>query len=102
MSDNKKHKDVNNLLRGLFSENTKLQNFELIELFEQRLADLSITKNQACIILDLEHKTLDPVLDGVAKKIDFLTILKLKLSKSCYISTRIINGYSSKFCLIIK
>tara|TARA_R110002050_G_scaffold171113_2_gene303101 strand:+ start:6959 stop:8221 length:1263 start_codon:yes stop_codon:yes gene_type:complete len=77
MSDNKKHKDVNNLLRGLFSENTKLQNFELIELFEQRLADLSITKNQACIILDLEHKTLDPVLDGVAKKIDFLTILKL-------------------------
>ncbi|WP_111682483.1 ImmA/IrrE family metallo-endopeptidase [Winogradskyella tangerina] len=77
MNSNNKHKDVDKLLRGLFNENTKLQNFELIELFEQRLADLSITKNQACIILDIEHKTLDSVLDGTSKKIDFLGILKL-------------------------
>tara|TARA_R110002049_G_scaffold304060_4_gene498955 strand:- start:4613 stop:5875 length:1263 start_codon:yes stop_codon:yes gene_type:complete len=77
MSNDKKHKDVNKLLRGLFNENTKLQNFELIELFEQRLTDLSITKNQACIILDIEHKTLDTILEGVVKKIDFLNILKL-------------------------
>ncbi len=77
MSDDKKHKDVNKLLRGLFNDNSQLQNFELIELFEQRLVDLSITKNKACIILDIEHKTLDSVLDGAVKKIDFLTILKL-------------------------
>ncbi|RYC51758.1 ImmA/IrrE family metallo-endopeptidase [Flagellimonas olearia] len=77
MSKKDKHSDVNRLLRDLFKDDARVKAFQLKELFEQRLDDLSITKHQACIILDVENKTLDSVLEGDSKKIDFLTILKL-------------------------
>lgn len=77
MDDKNRHRDVNKLLKNLFSNEPRLETFQLKELFEQRLQDLSITKNQACKILELENKTLDAVLDGESKKVDFLSILKL-------------------------
>jgi hypothetical protein len=51
--------------------------FSLNEIFEQRLAYLSITKNQALNIMGMELKTLNAFLSGDAKKVDFVTILKL-------------------------
>ena len=72
-----KHKEVNKLLNTLFNDDPRLETFQLKELFQQRLKDLNITKNQACKILELENKTLDSVLNGESKKVDFLSLTKL-------------------------
>ncbi|WP_421824872.1 ImmA/IrrE family metallo-endopeptidase [Flagellimonas oceanensis] len=77
MSDNDKHREVDRLLRSLFNENASVRAFQLKELFDQRLEELSITKHQACKILGVENKTLDSLLIGDSKKVDFLTIIKL-------------------------
>jgi len=79
MDEKKRYSDIDSLLRGAISANDDLKStpFPLNQLFEQRLHTLDITKNQAVKILDVEVKTLDPILNGEARKIDFLTILKL-------------------------
>jgi len=77
MEENEKYKDINALLSRIMSENEKVTYFPLKELFEQRLAYLEITKNQASNILDVDQKTIDSILTGEAKKVDFVTILKL-------------------------
>lgn len=78
MNDKDRHSDIDSLLKGIFnnSENRPIP-FALSDLFEQRLDALKITKNQAVKILDVETKTLDSLLSGDSKKVDFLTILKL-------------------------
>lgn len=77
MEENEKHKDIDDLLKRIFSESEKVNYFPLQELFEQRLAYLEITKNQASNILDVDQKTIDSILTGEAKKVDFVIILKL-------------------------
>src|SRR5690554_5178768 len=74
MENEEKHKDIDALLNRIFS---KSSHYALNELFEQRLAYLNITKHQALKILNIDHKTLDSILAGDSKKIDFVTILKL-------------------------
>ena len=77
MEENDKHKDIDALLNRILSENEKVNFFPLRELFDQRLSYLEITKNQASNILDADQKTIDSILAGEARKIDFVTILKL-------------------------
>lgn len=78
MNDKDKHTDINALLNGVFENHVNHTTpFSLDELFDQRLQFLGVTKNQAVKILDVETKTLDSLLSGESKKIDFLTILKL-------------------------
>jgi len=77
MEENNKHKDIDALLKRIFTENPKVNYFPLQELFDQRLAYLEITKHQASKILDADQKTIDSILVGDAKKVDFVTILKL-------------------------
>ncbi|PKO99330.1 MAG: hypothetical protein CVU03_02200 [Bacteroidetes bacterium HGW-Bacteroidetes-2] len=74
---NNRHKDVDKLLNRLFSKDDRVNTFQIKELFEQRIEYLSITKNQACKILDWDNKTLDAFLEGDSKKIDFVSILKM-------------------------
>tara|TARA_R110001583_G_scaffold29405_1_gene103027 strand:- start:4727 stop:5977 length:1251 start_codon:yes stop_codon:yes gene_type:complete len=74
---NERHKDVDKLLNRLFNKDDRAHAFQLKELFEQRMEYLSITKNQACKILDWDNKTLDSFLEGDSKKIDFVSILKI-------------------------
>lgn len=77
MSDQEKRKDVDNLLNQLFGEDQNVDFRPLNEVFNRRLAQLGITKNQALKILGIDHKTLSAILDGSSKKIDFVTILKM-------------------------
>ena len=77
MDKENRHKDVDALLKRLFSENSKSSYYPLQELFEQRLVSIDITKHQALKILGIDHKTLDSILTGDSKKVDFVTILKL-------------------------
>lgn len=77
MENENRHKDVDALLKRIFSETSKSSYYPLQELFEQRLTSLDITKHQALKILGIDHKTLDAILTGDSKKVDFVTILKL-------------------------
>ena len=72
----KKHRDIDELLKGVLKANSKSTYYQLPELFEQRLAYLNITKHRALKILGIDHKTLASFLSGDAKKVDFVTILK--------------------------
>lgn len=78
MDEKNRLSDIDSLLNGAFS-NAEDKHFALplAELFNQKIGALKITKNQAEKILDIDHKTLDCLLNGDAKKVDFLTILKL-------------------------
>jgi HTH-type transcriptional regulator / antitoxin HigA len=77
MDEKKRHKDIDTLLNGIFIANSKAAYYPLNELFEQRLSYLDITKHQALKILGIDHKTLAAILSGDARKVDFVTILKL-------------------------
>ncbi len=77
MGNKGKHKDIDDFLNKLLSGDSKANYYPLQELFEQRISYLAITKNQALKILGIDHKILDAILTGDAKKVDFLTILKL-------------------------
>lgn len=74
---NSNPKDIDEILKNLFNEDIKIKNFQLEERFKQRLEELQITKHQVCKALGIENKTLDAVLSGESKKIDFITITKL-------------------------
>jgi HTH-type transcriptional regulator / antitoxin HigA len=76
MMDDKKHRDIDELLKGVLSTNKKSTYYPLNDLFEQRLVYLGITKHQALKILGIDHKTLASFLSGDSKKVDFITILK--------------------------
>lgn len=47
------------------------------ELFEDKLRELNITQNQALKLLSMEAKTLRPILENTAKRIDVVNIIKL-------------------------
>ncbi|MBB2145752.1 hypothetical protein GM921_09660 [Pedobacter sp. LMG 31464] len=77
MDNKNRHSDIDRLLNRIFTEDSKVNYYPLQELFEQRLEYLNITKHHAQNILDIDHKTLSSILSGDAKKVDFVTILKL-------------------------
>lgn len=77
MDNNNRHRDIDALLKKIFTEDSRASYYPLQELFEQRLAYLDITKHQALNILAIDHKTLASILSGEAKKVDFVTIHKL-------------------------
>jgi hypothetical protein len=49
----------------------------IAQLYEQKIADLKITKHQADQVLGLDKKTIDPILDYTAKSVDVLHLIKL-------------------------
>lgn len=63
--------DINKLINSAFSEET------LKSKFERRLSELNISQNQAEENLEIEHRTLNGILDGSLKKIDFVHLLKI-------------------------
>jgi Zn-dependent peptidase ImmA (M78 family)/transcriptional regulator with XRE-family HTH domain len=77
MDSRDKDKDIDDLLNKILSEGAKSSYYALEELFSQRLAALDITKHQALKIMGIDHKTLNAILAGDARKLDIVTILKL-------------------------
>lgn len=55
-------------------ENLKV-NF--LQLFENKIQELSITKHQAYNVLGLDKKTIEPILDGSSKITDVCNLIKL-------------------------
>lgn len=45
--------------------------------FDQRIKDLGITINNAVELIGIEHKSLLPILDGTAKRVDLVNAIKL-------------------------
>lgn len=77
MDKPEKYKDVDNLLKKILSDATRVNFFPLEDLFEHRIMYLNISRTQALNILNIDHKTLSSILAGDSKKVDFVTLLKL-------------------------
>lgn len=73
---NDKNYDVSNLLDNLFSEN-RLMETSLKNIFERRLTQLDISQTTSLKILGIESRTLNGVLNGTLKLIDFTVLIKL-------------------------
>ena len=66
--------DIDKLLADIFSKEDSLS---LRELFEQRIIELDITKSQAYDALDMDKKSIAPILDNEAKQVDTIKLLKI-------------------------
>ena len=52
-------------------------NSSLMDVYQKRKWDLNLSDRQIQIILGMDKKTLMPILDGTAKHVNFINILKL-------------------------
>lgn len=68
--------DIDNLLDNLFSEDNLLE-INLKGLFEQRLLQLGISQTTSLKILGIESRTLNGILNGTLKLVDFTALIKL-------------------------
>lgn len=68
------HSDIDKLLADIFSSEDSPS---LRELFEQRIIELNITKSQAYDALEMDKKSVEPILDNEAKQVDTIKLLKI-------------------------
>ncbi|HEY0669361.1 MAG TPA: hypothetical protein VGD22_14340 [Sphingobacteriaceae bacterium] len=66
--------DIDKLLANIFTEEDSPS---LRELFEQRIIELNITKSQAFDALEMDKKSIEPILDNDAKQVDTIKLLKI-------------------------
>ncbi|MBN1184218.1 MAG: hypothetical protein JXB49_18155 [Bacteroidales bacterium] len=92
MSDTGKNFDAEDLLNKLFKEPNFVEIGNLKGLFEKRLGELGISKTNACEILNIQSRTLNGILEGTQKSVDFTCLIKiasfLQISKE-----KVINMY---------
>ena len=74
--DNSEQFYVDNLLDSLLDNNDLLDN-SLKGLFEKRLSQLEISQTTSQKILGLEYRTLNGILEGSLKIVDFTALIKL-------------------------
>jgi HTH-type transcriptional regulator / antitoxin HigA len=75
-NDNK-HEEIDRLINGAFEQPIPNASLGLRERFEKRLMELQITSTQAQEILDVERRTLNGIIDGTQKRVDFIALSKL-------------------------
>ncbi|WP_374950062.1 ImmA/IrrE family metallo-endopeptidase [Mucilaginibacter sp.] len=68
-----KHDEINSLLENIFKE------VGLRQLFERRLHELKTTQTAIERWLGVSHRTLDGLLDGTQKKVDYLVLTNVAL-----------------------
>src|SRR5258706_15067409 len=77
--ENKRDFSPDDLLRDLFKEPTN--SFEgdrsLKELFNERISALNITPTNVLDILKIQYRTLNGILNGTQKIVDFTNLVKL-------------------------
>jgi len=66
--------DIDKLLADIFSHEDSPS---LRELFEQRIIELNITKSQAYDALEMDKKSIEPILNNEAKQVDTIKLLKI-------------------------
>lgn len=69
--------NVDELLSELFNKDNLEVNVTLRSLFDKRVEELNITPTSATDIADIQYRTLNGILDGTQRKIDFTNIIKL-------------------------
>lgn len=76
---------LDQLLNDLYKPQANPEKVTLTSLFEKRLNELDITKTDAQHIIDIEYRTLNGILSGSQKRVDFFILLRLagflKISK---------------------
>jgi Zn-dependent peptidase ImmA (M78 family) len=75
MSD--KHLNIDWILNSALAPKGWIDTLSLLELFNERIAQAGISKNQALKIMNIETKSFDAFIQGTSTKIDFLTVIKL-------------------------
>jgi hypothetical protein len=69
--------NVDRIIDSAFTPKGWIDTLALRELFNHKIGELKISKNQALKIIDIETKTFDAFMEGGSAKIDYLTVLKL-------------------------
>ncbi|RMB60543.1 hypothetical protein EAX61_06895 [Dokdonia sinensis] len=73
----KKHSDIDDILRKVFEPKPTQIKENLEELFENRIDSLSITKTTALKMMGMTVRTLDGILTGQQKMLDYTQLIKL-------------------------
>ena len=85
MTENNESFSLDQLLNDLYKPQEVNEKATLTTLFEKRLYELDITRTDAQKIIDIEYRTLNGILSGSQKRVDFFILLKLagflKISK---------------------
>jgi HTH-type transcriptional regulator/antitoxin HigA len=85
MTENNESFSLDQLLNDLYKPQGINEKVTLNNLFEKRLHELDITRTDAQRIIDIEYRTLNGILSGSQKRVDFFNLLKLagflKISK---------------------
>jgi HTH-type transcriptional regulator/antitoxin HigA len=85
MNDNTEGFSLDQLINDLYKPLANSEKVTLNSLFEKRLDELDITKTDAQRIINIEYRTLNGILSGSQKRVDFFILLKLagflKISK---------------------
>lgn len=74
---NNKHSDSDEILKRLFEPKPIMVKDSLSELFNKRVDNLNISKNVALGIMKMPIRTLDGILTGEQKMLDYTQLLKL-------------------------
>ena len=86
---NDKHLNIDWLLNSALAPKGWIDTLSVLQLFNERIEQMGISKNQALKIMNIEAKSFDSFVQGTSTKIDFLTIIKLstflELSPSVFI-----------------
>lgn len=65
------------LLNSALAPKGWIDTLSLLQLFNEKIEQAGISKNQALKIMNIEAKSFDAFMQGTATKIDFLTVIKL-------------------------
>lgn len=68
---------ADDLLKNLFRDVQPNRKQSLKELFEQRVQELRIKQTNVLDILNIEYRTLNGILEGSQKRVDFTNLLKI-------------------------
>jgi transcriptional regulator with XRE-family HTH domain len=70
-SKDNRHSDIDAILKGIFKETS------LRDIFDKRLHELKITQTAAQKMLGIERRTLNGILDGTQKRVNYKSLQKL-------------------------
>ncbi len=65
------------LLNSALAPKGWIDTLSLLQLFNERIEQMGISKNQALKLMNIETKSFDAFMQGSSTKIDFLTVIKL-------------------------
>lgn len=69
--------EISRLINSAWDNEDETLKTILRDKFEERLLELNISKNQAVENLEIASRTLDGIIDGTLKQVDFLSLLKV-------------------------